>query len=234
MMRVDADSDQLKIMAVFSMIKKAYSVQMTYNVSDDEKRQAEKALLCFNYTSKLLSDASNHLDNMSTPFKDNPGIPPEEIMKARAAIRRFRDKAVENFNEFKVAAFKCVHIMQLFASDTQTLKLMKSFISSIDNLEIKVNDFVALFDDLESKEFVQEVVADIESIQKQCEEVDEIIEERVKNHIQSNILAKSWVDTVSKDLQMKVEQKTPLILELFNKRQDQLNDIIRDRTQSGS
>lgn len=224
---------QLKIMVDFSMIKKGYSVQMTYDVSDAEKMQAERALLCFNHSLKMLDMASNHLDIMKTPFKDNPEMSPDEVQKARAAIRRFRDKSIENFNEFKVAAFKCVNVMQNFSSDTQTLKLMKSFISSIDDLEVKVNDFADVFNDLESKDFAKTVVTCIENIQKQCEEIDEIIDERIKSHIQSNILAKSWVDAVSDDLQMRVQKKTPLILDLFNKRQDQLNEIIKERTQVG-
>jgi hypothetical protein len=220
-------------MAGFSMIKKGYSVQMTYDVSDSEKMQAERALLCFNHSLKMLDMASNHLDIMKTPFKDNPEMSPDDVQKARAAIRRFRDKSIENFNEFKVAAFKCINVMQVFSSDTQTLKLMKSFISSIDDLEVKVNSFADVFNDLESKEFAKTVVTSIENIQKQCEEIDEIIDERIKSHIQSNILAKSWVDTVSDDLQMRVQKKTPLILDLFNKRQDQLNEIIKERTQVG-
>jgi hypothetical protein len=212
------------------MIKKAYITSLTYEVSDAEKIQAERALLCFNYTMKLLGLASEHLNIMKTPFKNNPDLNPDEVVNARAAIRRFRDKSVDNFNEFKIAAFKCVHIMQVFSSDTQTVKVMKSFISSIDNLEVKVNSFVDLFGDLESKSFAKDVVDSVEDIQKQCEEVEEIVDERIKSHIQSNILAKSWVDSVSNDLQMKVEKQTPLILDLFNKRQDQLNEAIKSRT----
>ena len=56
--------------------------------------------------------------------------------------------------------------MHLFESDTQTLKLMKSFISSVDELEAKVNVFASLFDDLESKSFPQDVVQAIEDAQK--------------------------------------------------------------------
>lgn len=202
---------------------------MTYDVSNEEKLQAERALLCFNHSSKLLNSASDHLDIMKTPFKDNAEINSVEILKARAAIRRFRDKVIENFNEFKISAFKCVNIMQIFSSDTQTLKLMKSFISSIDSLEVKVNDFAGLFSDLESKDLTKNIVNSIENIKKQCEEIDEIIDERIKSHIQSNILAKSWVDAVSNDLQMTVQKKTPLVLDLFNKRQDQLNHIIKEK-----
>jgi hypothetical protein len=215
------------------MIKKVYAINMTYEVTDAEKLEGEKAIISFNNSIKLLNLAEDHLNIMKTPFKDNPEMSPDEVMKARAAIRRFRDKAVDNFNDFKVASFNCVNIMQNFASDTQTVKLMKSFVASIDKLENLVNKFVDLFSDLESKDFPKNVVKYIDDIQSQCEEVEEIIDERIKNHIQTNILATSWVDSVSNELQMKVEKRTPLILDLFNKRQDQLNDIIKERSQLG-
>lgn len=218
---------------MIKMIKKAYSVQMSYDVSDSEKQKAEQALLCFNDSEKLLTKASEHLNVMKTPFKDNPDMTPQDIMNTRVAIRRFRDAALDNFNIFKKSAFKCVNIMQTFATDTQTLKLMKSFISSIDELEIKVNQFAQLFQNLESKDFSKQIVISMEAVQKQCDEVDQIIDERIKSHIQTNILASSWVDSISNDLQMKIEQKTPLILDLYNKRQNQLNKIVEERSTAG-
>jgi hypothetical protein len=232
-MPVEEGLDLQKTIVGFSMIKKVYAINMTYEVTDAEKLEGEKAIISFNNSIKLLNLAEDHLNIMKTPFKDNPEMSPDEVMKARAAIRRFRDKAVDNFNDFKVASFNCVNIMQNFASDTQTVKLMKSFVASIDKLENLVNKFVDLFSDLESKDFPKNVVKYIDDIQSQCEEVEEIIDERIKNHIQTNILATSWVDSVSNELQMKVEKRTPLILDLFNKRQDQLNDIIKERSQLG-
>lgn len=225
---------QPKIIVGSFMIKKAYAIQMSYDVSDVEKAAAEKAILAFNFSIKKLYLASEHLNIMKTPFKDNPEMDSGEIMKARAAIRRFRDKAIENFNEFKRASFQCVNMMQEFSSDTQSVKLMKSFISSVEDLETSVNDFAELFSDLESKDFAKNVVSSIESIQKQCDELEEIINDRVKYHIQTNILATSWVDTISNEFQMQIEQKTPLILELFDKRQDQLNNIIKERGSQSS
>jgi replicative superfamily II helicase len=211
------------------MFKRAYITEMTYSVNDAEKASAELALNFFNHSLKLLQLASEHLDIMKTPFKNNPEMDPKEVVKARTAIRRFRDKSVENFNEFKKSAFKCVREMQEFASDTQTLKLMKSFISSIDDLETKVNDFVDLFADLEAKDFSTKVVSSIEDIQHQCDDVEEIVDERIKTHIQQNILATNWTDSVGKEMEMTIEPKKPLILDLFNKRQDQLNQVKKDR-----
>lgn len=229
----DVASVLLKMQVVSFMIKKAYSIQMSYDVSDDEKKSAEQALIFFDAALKKLHKATDHLNIMKTPFKENPEMTPEAVMNARAAIRRFRDKVIDNFNDFKITAFKCVNVMQSFASDTQSVKLMKSFISAIDTLEIQVNNFADLFTDLQSKEFPKKIVEQIESIQKDADGIDEIIDERIKNHIQTNILASSWVDSVSNDLQMKVEEKTPLILDLFNKRQDQLNEIIKERSELG-
>lgn len=229
------DLAQQKIIVDFSMIKKkAYPVQMSYEVSDAEKKQAEQALLCFSTSLKVLRQASDHLNVMKTPFKDNPEMNPDEVMKARAAIRRFRDKSIDNFNNFKEIAFKCVNAMQLFASDTQSVKLMKSMITAIDELEVKVNNFAEVFDDLQSKDFSKKVVAGIEDVQKQCDDIEEIIDERIKPHVQNNILATSWVDSVSQDLQMKVEKQTPLIVDLYNKRQEQLNDVIKERSTLGN
>ena len=235
MMPVPGALVQQKIIAGSFMIKKkAYSIQMSYEVSDAEKKQAEQALLCFSTALKILQQAYDHLNIMKTPFKDNPEMSPDEVMKARVAIRRFRDKVIENFNNFKEVAFRCVNSMQTFASDTQSVKLMKSMITAIDELEVKVNNFAEVFDDLQSKDFAKDVVSGIESVQKQCDDIEEIIDERIKPHIQNEILATSWVDSVSQDLQMKIEKQTPLIMDLYNKRQDQLNDAIKERGTQGN
>lgn len=215
-------------------IVKSYSIQMSYDVSDSEKQQAERALNAFRAAAGLLMVASDHLNIMKTPFKDNSEMEPEDVMKARAVIRRFRDSAIDNFDKFKHVSFQCIRLMQTFATDTQTVKLIKSFISEVDELEIKVNAFSELFNDLQSKDFPKNVVVYIEDIQKQCDNIDEIIDERIISHIQSNILASSWVDSISNDLQMKIEKKTPLIVDLFNKRQDQLNEAVKERTTVGN
>jgi hypothetical protein len=215
-------------------IVKSFSIEMSYSVSDAEKKQAEEALLAFKNTSNLLSQSSDYLNIMKTPFKDNPDMSSDDVMKARPVIRRFRDNAIDNFNKFKTVAFKCVNLMQAFASDTQTLKLMKSFISSINELEVKVNVFADLFNDLEAQDFSKNVVSQIEDIQQKCDDIEEIIDERIKNHVQTNILAISWVDAVSTDLQTKIEEKTPLILDLYNARTDQLNETIKERGSLGN
>ena len=200
---------------------------MTYDVSDAEKAQAEKAIIAFNYTLKKLKIASDHLNIMLTPFKDHPDIPPEQVFKFRVQIREFRDQSIENFNQFKIAAFRCIVVMQKFQTDTQTNKLMKAFISSIDDLESKVNDFAEEFQDLKSNDFSKKIVKFITDIQDKCEEIEEIINDRLKTHIRENILSKTWADDVSSELNTKIETSKPLIMELFHQRQEELNNKLK-------
>lgn len=211
------------------MLKKSYSIQMSYDISDAEKLQAEKALSYFNHAIRALNIASDHLNIMKTPFKDSAASTPDEIMQARAAIRRFRDKMIDNFNNFKKISFQCVNLMQMFISDTQTSKLLKSFVNSIEDLESNVNKFAELFSNLEDKSFTSNAVKNIEDIQKTCDSIKDIIDERIKKHIQSNILASNWVDAISNDLEVKINRKTPLMLDLFNERQNKLNDIVHQK-----
>lgn len=202
---------------------------MSYDVTDAEKAQAEKAIIAFNYALKMLRSAADHLNIMYTPFKDHPDISDQEIIKYRAALRRFRDKSIDNFNNFKIAAFKCITLMQIFSSDTQTAKVIKSFISSVEDIEKQVNKFSELFDNLESKTFVAEITKLVEDIKKEIDQLEEIIDDRIKSHIQSNILGKTWIDSISDELQINVEKKTPLLIELNKERQKELNQLTNDK-----
>lgn len=219
--------------ANLNMKKKAYSVQMTYDISEEEKESAKKALKYFSFCLKLLDEASEYLNIMKTPFKDNNDASPEAIWEVRGALRKFRDNSLDKFNNFKKNAFACVFIMNTFSFDTQTLKLMKSFISSIADLKNKVNDFIDLFSDLKSKDFVSNSIKLIEQIQQQSEDIEDIINERIKNHIQENILAKSWIDDVGEEIKVKIEKKKPLLIDLYQRRnnnQDFVDNRVIEKT----
>jgi len=197
------------------IIRRSYSTQMAYDVSDEEKEWAEKALLCFDYVLRSLTKATEHLDIMGVSFKDNPDIKEEELLQYRAALRRYRDKVIENFNSFKLMAFKCIQSMQHFESDTQTAKLMKSFISAIDSIEDVVNKFSELFNNLKSKTFTTDVNKNIDDIHKLCDELEEIIDDRIKGHIKTNILGKNWIDGISKQLDTTLNHKDTMLVDLM-------------------
>jgi|ERR1700722_240972 len=200
------------------MVKKKYAIQMSYEVPSEDKDRAEKAIRAFDHLLKKLQAADEHLNLMYTPFKENTNITPEQTYKARAALRRFRDSVADNFNLIKRIAFRCYVLLQPFASDTQTVKISKAFIFSMSDIEKQVNRFIDLFQQLEAKDFAQTVVKAIENVKKEVAQTQQIIEDRIKSHIENNILARTWVNSISDELQEKVEKRIPLSVELVNER----------------
>src|SRR5271165_726374 len=198
--------------------RKIYAINMTYDVPDSEKDKATKIIMHLDHLLKMLGACEKHLDLIYTPFKDNQNITPEQIFAARAALRRYRDKAIDNFNDFKRQAFKCFVLLQPFSFDSQMVKLSKSFVLAISDIEKQVNRFSDLFSNLESKDFGTTVVKSIDNIKKELAQINQIIEDRMKDHIQNNILARSWVDTVSDELQQKVEKRIPLSIQMVEQR----------------
>jgi hypothetical protein len=202
----------------YIMKRKLYAVDLTYQVPDAEKDKATKIIVYLDHLLKIMKFCGDHLDLIYTPFKDTPTITPEQTFAARAALRRYRDKVVDNFNIFKRQAFKCFVLLQPFSIDTQILKISKSFVLSISDIEKQVNRFVDVFTNLESKDFGQTIVKAIENIKKELAQLEQIIEDRMKDNIQNNILSRNWVDTVSDELQKKVEKRIPLSIQLVEER----------------
>lgn len=205
--------------------RKKYAIQLSYEVPNEDKTRATKAIMCFDYLLKVMKDCGSYLDLIYTPFKDNQATAPEQIMKVRARLRTYRDEVAEKFNLLKKIAFKCFVALQPFSTDTQIIKLNKSFILSMGDIEKQVNRFIDLFSNLEAKEFSQSVVGAIDNIKKEIAQLDQIIENRIKDHLQTNILARNWIDNVSDELQEKVEQKLPFSVELVNERNQKLKGM---------
>lgn len=197
---------------------KAYGLQMAYEVPEAEKEQAMKLIVYLDHLIKILNYCDEHIDLIYTPFKDNPNITSDQTFKARAALRRYRDQLTENFNVCKRQAFKCVLLMHPFSVDTQFVKLNKSFILAINDIEKQVNRFIDLFANLQAKDFGASIVKGAENIKKEIYQLKQIIEDRMKTHVYNNILARSWVDSVSEELQQKVERRIPLSIQLVEER----------------
>lgn len=201
------------------------ALQLSYEVPNEDKDRANKAIMCFDYLLKMTKDCSEYLNLIYTPFKDNQATTPEQIMKVRAKLRVYRDQVADKFNLLKRMAFKCFVALQPFSTDTQIIKLNKSFILSMGDIEKQVNRFIDLFSNFEAKDFSQSVVGSIDNIKKELAQLDQIVEDRIKDHLQTNILARNWVDSVSDELQEKVEQKLPFSVELVNERNQKLKGI---------
>lgn len=205
------------------MIKKhAYLLQMNSELNDEEKSVAKRALIRSKKAEKDLRICIDFINLFYTPFKDNEGATPEDIFKIRASLRTFRDKNIENFNNFKMSAFYLLECLEYFSTDVQTIKIVNSFNSYIDELESLINKLSQLFKNLESKDFAKEAIDLLDMIKNKIEDVIDMLDNRINKHIKENMLSINWRDELAVQLDKTIKEHVPILLELGKKKS--LND----------
>jgi hypothetical protein len=198
------------------MIKKAFAIQMSGRVPDSEKRVAEQAAESFKELNGKLRVAINHLNAISTSFAKLQTPDTKEILKHRMVLRNFRDQVKKNFEEIMSIANNSAVLMAKFGSDPETIEVMNSFGSQIQDLEKQVNRFLALFSNIGDESFMPSVLAAIDSVKKQVSQLKQLVNDRALEHIDTNILAKKWTSDIRDENDNSVYDRLPLLVQLFN------------------
>lgn len=204
--------------------KKAYSVQMNFDVPDSEKQIAEKAEEYFEQLLGSIQDVSEYLDLIYIPFSKYQNVDSEMLVDYRRTFRQYKDQCKLKFQRIIKKAYKAVALMNEFGIDTATEELMDSFVGSIRELEKYVDTYVSIFSNLNSPEFRNHLVSTIESLKKQLNQIRQLVTDRILDHIDSNILAKDWAKGVLDRVDEPMKERAPLIVQLFRERQRVLKD----------
>lgn len=206
------------------MIKKiASTIEMSFDIPESEKQEAQIASDAFKKVISTLNNAKKHLNIMYEPFKDATEIPSDAIYQFRGAIFRYKEQIKENFNKVKFTAFLAIMKLNYFATDTHITELINSFRDSIGDVEKQVGVLLDILSDLKSKDFKNNMIKGIESVRTACFEVEKLIKERIIDYINSNILAKDWMSNTGNELQTKIKVRVPYITQLFEERQKVLD-----------
>lgn len=203
---------------------KAYAVQMSFDVPESEKRVAEKAVESFKELISLIKLANNHLNLIYEPFKNLSSLDIKTLLEYRTTLRGYRDRIKENYDEILQKAHYSAILMSEFANDTAIIEMMNAFLSAQADLETQVNRLLSIFSDLSSNEFKTYLLAGIDAVRKEANQVKQLVNDRILSHIETNILAKNWVSNITDEYQRKVYQKVPLLIELYKERQEALQE----------
>jgi hypothetical protein len=187
---------------------------MTFEVPDSEKRIAEKADKCFEKLIGLLRYATNHLNIIYEPFENLQSLDNEVLKKHKKLLKRYRDAIEHNYKLIFEKANECAILMGTFATDTKTKTLMNSFLAYIHELEKQVSRLVRIFDNLDSSEFKNSLVLAIDFVKKKNSQLKQLVADRILDHIDTNILAKNWVNNVTDEDDQRVYDKKPLLIQL--------------------
>ena len=68
------------------------------------------------------------------------------------------------------------------------------------------------------------MISTIDSLKKQMNQIEQLIRDRILEHIDSNILAKNWAKDISKGDGEPIEERVPLVVQLFRERQKALQE----------
>ena len=192
---------------------------MSFDVPDAERRIAEKAEEQFEELSARLKLAVEHLDYLYIPFKNHNATDSDQLVEHQRVFSRYKARVKFNFERIRKKAKYCLALMSEFQTDTATEEMMKSFVGNIELVERQVNTFLSLFSNLNSPDFRQNVLSTIDAIRKTVSQLRQMINDRILDHIDTNILAKNWMSEFTGDAEHKVQEKTPLLIELFKERQ---------------
>lgn len=206
--------------------KFAESINMSLDVPSSEKKIAQKIVRKFQFLVKKIDSFDKHLDILYNPFKSHENISEESITEHRASLRRYRDKIKENFSEIKIFIVTCITDLNYFSSDTHISELIKSFNDSIGDIEDALEILLTDLDNWQDKEYRNNIMKCIENIKKQTSQLENLINDRIINDINTNILAKNWTDNLDDKLKSSIKDKEPYIKQLHDERERKLKEVL--------
>lgn len=208
------------------MIKKlAHAVEMAFEIPDAEKEVASVASDRFNAVIDAIDQAKDHLNLMYEPFKKHENISSKSLIKRRGVLNRYKQQVKKNFNRVMQLSLYALDKFQYFSTDTEISELISTFKDSVEDVEKQVNIFLDILNDYESTDFRKHVLSTIEGCQKQCVQLKEMIKDRIIDHIDANILTKNWVTNTGNELNFKIQNRIPLITQLYNERKKALEEV---------
>lgn len=211
------------------MFKKiANDVQMSFDIPDAEKARAKAAKMQFEAAANVLRLSVEHLDHLYDPLKEDTGASAESFIENRGILQgRYSTKIKENFNKVKIHALLAIRKLNFFSTGDSSIKeLLNTFESSIDSVEKEVNNLLSTMkNDFESADFRDSIINTIDKIKTQADELEEVINDRVIDHIDQHILAENWMQSTKEVLKLDDGIELPLVTQLFNERKEKLTDF---------
>lgn len=199
------------------------AVEKSFDISDGDKQIAEEASLRFEYAIKSLNEATEHLDNIYRPFAKHDRVSTRSIIKGRGVLNRFRQASKDKFEKFKTRVVLAIQKLNYFSNgDADIQELITAFEQGAETVEEKVEAFYEALVDLESENFKDQVIKTIDEIKVEADELDELVNERIIDHIDTNLIGKSWMSETSDRLNIEFAEHLPLVTELFEERKEML------------
>jgi hypothetical protein len=203
--------------------KIAQVVDFSTEITDSEKQAAEEALLRLEEAIYHLKQSVEHLDVIYEPFDQHEDISTQSVVDKRGVLNRFKQASKKKFEHFKYLCILAMQKLHMFShGDTEIQEIMGALESSINDVEERLEEFYDVLSDYESPDFRDAVLASIDSVKEKSNEMEELVYDRIIEHINTNLIGKNWMSDAKDQLNIEMEEKTPLLIELFRQRQQMM------------
>ena len=207
-------------------IKKiAETVEMSIAIPDSEKGTAGALVSILEKLSVKYDGFNTLLDKIYNPFSGDKEVSKESVENNKKPFMDYKKEIDETLREIEQVAMLCVEKLIVFSSDTDINELLTSFKSGIDQIKDNVRILGDALVSWDSDDFKDMVVKSIENLKKDINNSRELINDRIISHINENILGKSWVDEIGKEMNLDIKDKEPMIKELYREREKQLQEM---------
>jgi len=205
------------------MIKKiAQTIEISFEIPESEKQQAREMVEVFKKVIVAMTQAKKHLNDMYEPFKGTQAVSPEELENIRGQVHRYKLQVKQNFEQVKLLAGYAMAKLNDFSSDTHITELENTFSDSFSDLEKQVNVLLEVMGEIEASDFRDKFIFCVDAIRTEAFELEKLINDRIIDYIDTNILAKTWMDDVQEALEGKIKSRIPYITQLFYERKKAL------------
>jgi len=206
--------------------KFAESINMSIDIPTSEKKIAQRVVRKFQFLIKKIDSFDKHLDILYNPFKSHENVSEKSIVDHRAALRRYRDKINDNFNEIKIFIVGCISDFNYFSSDPNIAELIASFNDNISNIQNVLENLASGLDNWQDKDYRNNIMKSIETVKKETEQLEKLINDRIITHINTNILTKNWTDNLDDKLKSSIKSKEPYIKQLQEEKEKKLKEML--------
>lgn len=203
--------------------KFADAVNMSFDIPDAEKEIAEEALLRFEYAVNLLNKGVEHLDIIYKPFEKHENISVESVISKRGVLNRFKQASKKKFEKFKYQSILAAQKLDYFTrGDAEIKELFNTFELSLNNFEEKLEDFYYTLSNFDTEDFRDKILENIDIIKNESEDLIELINDRIIEHINNELIGKSWISEKENHFNINHQDFKPLLIDLFEERQNLL------------
>lgn len=203
--------------------KLAYTIEMSTKISEEKQQKAANISKLFSQIINKVDLFLDHLKIIYNPFSKGDQVSPDQLYQKRFLFSRFKNKMEENYSVIKIYSLRAVNELNYFIQDTHIHEVINSFQDSMEQIDKLIKEFSSHLDDVKANDFIQELIKKIDLIEAKFKLLKDFIEERVISHIEKNFLDADWFHKNNQDLQLEVEKKDPIFIQLFKERQDALD-----------